>query len=45
LSLLAQQERLITLDMLVAALRIRFKGKTLDGVIALVQKAQKLGNR
>ncbi len=39
LSLLAQNDRLINLDMLEAALRIRFKGATLEGVLALVQRA------
>ena len=39
LCLLAQQERLINQDMLEAALRIRFKGKTLEGVLALVERA------
>jgi 2-oxoglutarate/2-oxoacid ferredoxin oxidoreductase subunit beta len=43
LSLLAQQERLITLDMLNAALGIRFTGKTLEGVLAQVQKVQNWG--
>jgi pyruvate/2-oxoacid:ferredoxin oxidoreductase beta subunit/Pyruvate/2-oxoacid:ferredoxin oxidoreductase gamma subunit len=42
LSLLAQQAGLINLDMLEAALRVRFKSNTLDGVIALVQQAQKM---
>ncbi len=37
LSLLAQQQRLINPDMLEAALSIRFKGSTLDRVLALVR--------
>jgi 2-oxoglutarate ferredoxin oxidoreductase subunit beta len=41
LSLFAQQERLINSNMLEAALRIRFKGATLEGVLALVRQFQK----
>jgi len=37
LSLLAEQEQLINRDMLEAALRIRFKGTTLEGVLALLR--------
>ncbi len=44
LSLLAQQKRLISLDMLVAALGIRFKGATLEGVLALVKRLAVLEN-
>ena len=42
LSLLAQQERLIHQDLLEAALRIRFKGATLEGVLELVRKYREL---
>jgi 2-oxoglutarate ferredoxin oxidoreductase subunit beta len=44
LSLLAQQERLIHQDLLEAALRIRFKGTALEGVLALVRKSRELTN-
>lgn len=42
LSLLAQQKSLISPDMLEAALRIRFQGKTLEGVLAFANKAREL---
>ena len=42
LSLLAQQERLIHQDLLEAALRIRFKGATLEMVLELVRKYREL---
>jgi 2-oxoglutarate ferredoxin oxidoreductase subunit beta len=44
LSLLAQQERLIHQDLIEAALRIRFKGTALEGVLALVRKSRDLTN-
>ncbi len=44
LSLLAHQKRLISLDMLEAALRIRFKGATLEGVLELVNQSTVLEN-
>jgi hypothetical protein len=44
LSLLAQQKRLISLNMLEAALGIRFKGKTLEGVLELVQRSVTIDN-
>ncbi len=44
LSLLARHQRLIDQDMLETALRIRFKGETLDGVMALVKRSAVLEN-
>jgi 2-oxoglutarate ferredoxin oxidoreductase subunit beta len=44
LCLLAHREELINPDMLEAALGIRFKGRTLEGVMGLVQEAQKFMN-
>ncbi len=44
LSLLAQQKRLISPDMLETALGIRFKGSTLDGVLELVKQSAVLEN-
>ena len=44
LSLLAQQKRLISQDMLETALGIRFKGSTLDGVLELVKQSAVLEN-
>jgi len=44
LSLLAQQKRLISPDMLETALGIRFKGSTLDGVLKLVKQSAVLEN-
>ena len=44
LGLLAQQKRLIHQGMLEAALRIRFKGTTLDEVLALVKRSAVLEN-
>jgi len=39
LACLAHQQKLIDMQMLEAALKIRFKGKALDGAMALIQRA------
>ncbi len=43
LACLAKQQKLISMPMLEAALQIRFKGKALDGAMALIQRAGKIG--
>jgi hypothetical protein len=39
LAILAHQKQIISLDMLTAALKIRFKGKVLESSLELIQKA------
>jgi pyruvate/2-oxoacid:ferredoxin oxidoreductase beta subunit len=42
LACLAKQEKLISLPMLEAAVHIRFKGKALEGALALIQRAAEI---